>query len=259
MYTRDCFVSQSEGGKSYSGKGIFGWIDLGHGWQEYLTTTKDEINDDRLRAVLMQFIFEKLEHLLKQTEAVRLSIILNNIALDLQRGFDSLLENRTKVTVEPARIIRGNELGGAHEGNGSFPKLSRKKSPWPDDPPGATEIEPPAQTEIRLVEQSDAEMLGALVALNLTGNDLALSVFINIEHAAIIEALKAEPINRLALHAFVTNEIAAELIRHPRLIARIAPQMRETLDKLSDTGRERTRLLNRLLMDCVRNPIAANG
>ena len=117
MTTKECF---SLNDISYSGKGIRGWIDLEDGWQPYLTTTKRNIHDDILRAKLMEILFHRIRPLLELTERLQDQIQLDNIALQIEAGFNNLLAAEKRAATEIVRADRDHDPTPRQtRGNGS--------------------------------------------------------------------------------------------------------------------------------------------
>src|SRR5215472_11696501 len=84
--TRDCY--QGPDSKRYTAPGVLGYIDLGEGWQDFLTLTKDEINDDEVREVLMTVIFEQIKPLLEKIDEQEKTIHITDIAIQLERALN---------------------------------------------------------------------------------------------------------------------------------------------------------------------------
>lgn len=259
--TRECYASH-DGETSYSGSGVGGWLDLGDGWQDYLSTTKDAINDDVLRTALMHHVFTKIEPLLKQTEEDRLSIILDGMSLELtdmltgtqelalavgEDDSDEWVPASTKVTYPSLREPKLKPFE-------AFPFQVKVEVPKPEKFPGEGHRDKPV-TRIQLHPVSDADMIGALCRLEiLSDNETNLRVEINKELDVIQELLKARPINRMALHLLVTREIASALVEHPAMVKRsLAPKIIRVLDALPDNA-QKERKLARILMDSARRP-----
>lgn len=256
MRTKDCFVSQ-DSDEQFSGKGVAGWVDLGHGWQEYLTTTKDEIHDDLLRAKLMQVIYARIVSLLRKTEEDRLTIILQGIALDLQGALNSLSNDSFKVDVKPKekRIDRNPEPQPRPEHHEPGEIKPRPTPPSGEDEGEGAHAEAPSESRIALVQSTDEEIEGALCRLNVSSdNETNFEVEINKDHEVVKEMLRAQPVNRMGLNLMVTREIAAELIKFPKILQRALNQgLREQLAD-AESERQRERVLARILMDSASRP-----
>jgi hypothetical protein len=259
MTTRDCYQS-SDDEKRYSGVGVGGWLDLGQGWQNYLSTTKDEIHDESLRVALMDHVFKKIEPLLKQTEQEQLSIVLEGIALELAHALHGLQEHDldidAKTDVMPAIILHdvsiNPEIKPIIE-----PIITDAKIVEPADDPGDKESgkQPPAYT-ISLQPSDDAAMGGTLCRMQIASdNESNLRIEINQDHQVVDELLKARPLNRMGLNLMVTREIAAALIGRPAIMKRtLSSKMLRKLETMADDQPQQERLLARMLMDCARRP-----
>lgn len=257
MRTRDCFISL-DSNEHFSGKGVAGWVDLGHGWQEYLTTTKDEIHDELLRATLMRLIYKQIESLLRKTEEDQLSIILQGIALDLQGALNQLSERNFTVSVKPKEMRADANPDPTRRPD--KPEPSNEIKPKPTPPTGEDEGEgaqgqSPTESRINLVRSTDDEIGGVLCRLTVSSdNETNFDVEINKDHEVVKEMLRAKPINRMGLDLMVTREIAAALIKFPKIIQRaLNLTLRQRLDEADDMA-QRERLLARLLIDSARRP-----
>jgi hypothetical protein len=249
--TRACYES-ADGQRKYGGAGVAGWLDLGEGWQDFLTTTKEDIRDDVLRAALMHHVFEKIEPLLKETEEDRLSIVLEGISLDLTMAFNNLSDldiADTESEEEVPAVIRV-----------VYPSLSDNPKPFVaiEADPKVVEmktVKKPPQSRIKLEPVSDEAMDGALCRLQiLSEHETDLRVEINKDHEVVTELLKARPINKMGLNLMVTREIAASLCDHPQILKRaLAPKVLNKLEQFSDNG-DRERAFARLLMDSAVRP-----
>jgi hypothetical protein len=264
--TRACYQS-IDGQKKYSGAGIGGWLDLGHGWQEYLTTVKDEINDDHIRAALMNHVFNEIEPLLKQVEEDQLSMLLDGIAIDLCTAIGNLNQNTDNLVgyadmraLPPLRddsvnpIIPDPPVSGDNVISISPPKVV-EDDPNKDGPNNKKERPIPPVAQIRLDRQTDDFLDHALCRVPITSDrDNIVSILVNKEHPVVLELLQSKPLNRMALHLMLTRELAAALIDHPLLQTRIlSPKIRHLLEVFPDNG-SRERYLARILMDSARRP-----
>jgi|SRR6266446_5636107 hypothetical protein len=256
MTTRECYQS-ADGETRYSGAGVAGWLDLGDGWQDFLSTTKDDINDARVWAVLMHHVFEEIEPLLKQTEEDRLSVILDGIALDLSDALNGI--NDVDFNIEGHGAAGAGNFTDASLNTviepfkplGNFmPKVvdPSRKGPYPD---GKT---PPA-TRLLIHQCPDKDIDGALCRMGvISEHENNLRIEVNKDHEVVQELLKARPLNKMALHLMVTREIASALTDHDGLLRRVlSKKVQSKLNVLSDDG-ARERALARLLMDSARRP-----
>src|SRR6516162_1576650 len=86
--TTDCFQSR-DGEEKYAGIGVSGWLDLGEGWQPYLSTTKDAIDDAPLYGALMDRVFKNIKPLLQAAERKSFSVLFDDLAIGLDRAVNS--------------------------------------------------------------------------------------------------------------------------------------------------------------------------
>jgi hypothetical protein len=254
MTTRDCFGSPEE---KYSGRNIAGWLDLGDGWQQYLATTKDAIDDEPLYEKLMAAVFAQIRALLKQTEEDDMSLILDELAINLEQSInfnsDKHIEiMRNRVSDETAA---GHEFGGGDGGQG------RESEPGPepgnisgrDDESGKEHLtDISSVTRITIFQDTDAKMQGMLCTVMNSGNDVM--VVVNRDHVVVQTALHTRPVNRMALILLVTREIAMMLAEEHDLYKQVfAPKVTKLLDQLDEVTRQR--YMARLLLDRTHTPV----
>ena len=228
LRTRDCFKSDNE---AFAGIGVSGWLDLGDGWQPYLTTTKDAIHDTPLYETLMDHVFKEIRTLLVLAEQQTVDFELDNIAVGLEMALEKTLQMKVKVEREGGR-----------------------KNPDPDPPgPPGPKPEPPERNtggvaHIRLIKQADDNMMGALAR---SGDDmLGIYVDINTEHTFVREAIRQKPVNAAALNLMIVSEIAVLLTEKAELANKaLTRSMRDQLS--SCDGQERVRMLVRYMMDNI--------
>ena len=234
LKTRDCFKSEKTG-ESYAGIGVSGWLDLGDGWQEHFSTTKDAFNDQPLYEVLMEYVFEHIRELLKLAEDRTIDFELDNIALSLQMALNRTMQIKVKVKRGSAYVGNGTKKGGINEDG--EPKREKIE-----------EEENDASTHIRLIKQKDEQMLGVLAR---SGADpQGLYVDINKEHEFVREALRQKPINAAALNLMIVSEIAVLLSTDQKLAKdAFTSSFKEQLAERGE--QEKVRFLVRHLMDNV--------
>jgi hypothetical protein len=262
--TRDCY-SSADGSAKYTGTGVWGWLDLGEGWQDFLTTTKDGIKNDRVRAVLMNHVFKQIEPLLKQTEKDRLSLVLDGLRLELTDVLNGLNELDFVLEESQTETVLG------HDPAVHYPSLNDPKPFKPftanlkaDDKmpklgPGEEQKEK-AVVELKMIPQNDAAMKGALCRLQILSEaENNLKVEVNTDHQVMQELLYGtNPIQKLALILLVTREIAASLADNEAVLRRfVVPRLMRKLDHLGTDNGHKERLLARLLMDSARRPRVA--
>lgn len=233
--TRDCFTSP-DGAEKFLAAGVTGWIDLRDGWQPYLTVLKDDIADGPVRETLMAWLFERARPLLKKVEDSSLQLLLDGIALGL-------------------RLTMG-EPRDRHLGTG--------QGPTPGDGHSVVEIEPTtgetvpdkqtAKTRssgIEITKLDDAAMDGRLCYVERDRDGVV--AFVNEDHPIVKEALKAQPLNRMALELLVTREIADLLEKDEELRVRsFRLQEQELIEARGAAGAT----IHRLLIDRVRREAA---
>lgn len=250
--TKDCFVSPDREEK-FLGAGITGWLDLGEGWQPYLTTTKDGVDDARVWNTLMAYVFQEIRPLLEKVQSETFQVIFDDLALNLR---DALDEGRRRFT----RSIGGEEMAEGEEarrkstgGDSNAEPGSDKPSTVPPtplvSPSEGDDFRAPQSTEtpIEICTMGDAEMEGQLCSADFVAGSIA--VYVNKDHAAVQMALQAEPLNRHALHMLITHYIAEEIISKPDLAKRLFP----AIARMNEQDERKSRaIVHAVLMNQVR-------
>lgn len=245
--TKDCFVSP-DGTERFNGSSVIGWLDLGDGWQPYLSTTKDAVNDKPVWAALMGFVFEQIKPLLEESDDEKLSLELEDIALSLQNLFDGA----STVTVQ-RKPIEVPEIPPGPDG--VDPIKPPKTIDVPEDEAGSEEIDKPAKAEILIIQQSDEKLDGVLCQAEKDG--LGVLVYVNRDHAIIQTAILQKPTNRMLLNQIVVNEIANIMATDAGLCAlAFKPRVAAELTALEDAP-ERARKLIRIMADSIKSKPAA--
>lgn len=238
--TRDFFAASDET-RRYSGLGVTGWLDLGEGWQAYLSTTKDSISDRDVWAALSDRIFERIEPMLERMETRELRLELRDIQLQLEAALNAPSSATVEVpSSSPAVVEDGDEPGGGGGGDGGGGSRRRAPGDGPVGPVAAT-------THIKVGPISDSDIGGLLCKVEKQHS--TLTVFVNKDHPYMVEALKQRPANRKALTLTITREIGhtierggfASIMFDRRTCERILNQDEET----------RGALVQRLLIDRV--------
>ena len=242
--TKDCFVSEDRQ-ERFSGSGVTGWLDLGEGWQPYLTTTKDGLNDQPVWDRLMGFVFDKIRPLLEMVEMTRLELELDNIALNLERVLGGIA--RVEVAGHEKRQSGPRDPGGVSHGSTGNGQPRKPKAFEPIDEDG-TDTTEPGSTRILIIPQTDEQMRGQLVAAVEVGDGIEAAV--NIDHPVLKEALRQRPVNRMMLNYGVTREIAEVIDASQLLSDRVfTPAQQRILEEFE--GRK-PRLIHRWLMDAAK-------
>jgi len=235
MRTRDCFKSEKE---SFAGVGVSGWLDLGDGWQEYLTTTKDGFDNQPIYEALMTHVFEKIRELLLRADQRTVDFELDNIAVGLQVALQKTMQMKVTVTRDRGTGPSGDEE--VDERGDEYKKRVRNPSTEKHD----------ATAHIRLIPQLDGQMMGALAR---SGSDpQGIYVDINQDHTYVCEAMRQRPVNSAALNLMIITEIATLLTTDSSLLKMaFRKSLIEELDRRD--GAEKTRMLVRHLIDGVPN------
>jgi hypothetical protein len=112
--TTDCY---SHGDLSYSGQGVAVALTLTGSWQDVLTSTKNEIADDAVRAKLMSALFGELEATLVYAEAQSEHLMLADLGANLgaMLGGSAWVTGKRRGTTG---VIPGTGGGGGGGGTG---------------------------------------------------------------------------------------------------------------------------------------------
>lgn len=261
FHTRECYQSSLDpDAEKYSGNGVAGWLDLGNGWQNYFTTYKDGIHDDRVRIVLMHHVYESILPLLKRTEDERMSVVFDGIALELESALNNLGDIDFTVDNVGSRKREHRGGGGVQptpDPDNPIPEIETNEPDEETD--GEMENETPAQCKIALIKETNENLSGALCRVQRENQyDRNFKIEINNDHPIIKTLMTERPLNKVALHLMLCRELAAGLLEFgDNLINEVLPQsMKKQLAPLSDTQKQRT--LYRLLFDSAkRAPLTA--
>jgi Histidine kinase-, DNA gyrase B-, and HSP90-like ATPase len=203
----ECFQSR-DGKEKFAGIGVSGWLDLGDGWQPYLSTTKDGIDDAPLFDALMDHVFQRIKPLLEEAEKKSFSLHFDDLALGWERALNSQAGDfLVKVGVRTAPPPQSDDSGVAPETPLPHPRAEIQQ---PDGKAGDIEKKVAPSLEIAIFRQSDAVLEGALCRAVIRGTDIFVEV--NAEHPTVQEALKARPVNRMALNLMIVGELAQAIV-----------------------------------------------
>lgn len=245
MQTRDFFESV-DGGERFNVSGVTGWIDLGDGWQPYLSTTKDSINDTPLYEKLREKIFEKIKPILQKVKTEKLKILLKGLALELNGALDP--DQCTQIRVRPS----GEETPERPEPDPEREIKTRKKhrrfpKPLPEDSSGVLKKQP-VRTRLELSPLNDQEMEFRLCDAQRQGERVV--IFINEDHPDVKVSMEQKPINRVAL-AFLALRELARLLKQEKDLQEKVFNIRD-FHKIEHVSEEiREGLIFRMLIDKV--------
>jgi len=252
--TTDCF--QSRGGEEkYAGIGVSGWLDLGEGWQPYLSTTKDAIDDAPLYGALMDHVFKSIKPLLQQAERKSFSVQFDDLAIGLEQALNSRAGDI---------VIRvGTELRPpVHSYNPTDETPTDPPGPPLEIPqsnglPGDSERNVAPSLAITIYQDGDTALEGALCQAGVRGNDIFVAV--NRDHAFVQEALKVRPVNRMALNVMIVDELARAIVEIDDgiLIKKIFHRDVASAIYGIEHNHHRSRIVARRLIDRVRDPVMA--
>jgi len=245
--TKDCFASP-DGTETFAATTVTGWLDLGDGWQPYLSTTKNAINDRPLWDALMGYVFESIRDLLVEAADEKLTLELENIRLSLQTMFDGkaiVTVPREKVDLPDIDVGPSDEPGERDSGEPDTPET--------DD--SDVDHDKPAKAEIQIVTADDATLDGVLCQAERAGS--TITILVNRDHEVVQLAMQQRPINRALLTLLAVNEIANVMAPDVELIASAFKPKIATLLTTIDDPIHRERKLLRQLIDGVKAGNAA--
>jgi hypothetical protein len=253
--TTECFQSR-DGEEKYAGIGVSRWLDLGEGWQPYLSTTKDAIDDAPLYGALMDHVFKSIKPLLQQAERKSFSVQFDDLAIGLEQALNS----------RPGDVVVrvGTEMGPPPTSDNPTdePPTDHPPGPPPEIPqsnglPGDSERNVAPSLAITIYQEGDAALEGALCQAGVRGNDIFVAV--NRDHAFVQEALKARPVNRMALNVMIVDELARAIVEVDDgiLIKKIFHRDVASAIYGIEHNHHRSRIVARRLIDRVRDSAMA--
>lgn len=198
------------------------------------------MNDQPIWDKLMGYVFEKIRPLLVQVEQDTLYLELEEIALDLQAALNGKFQVSVSRTPKPSGP-RGDERDEEDESSASEEADSDAGDDDGDRPT-------PARSRIEIRPVSDEDVEGSLCRAELRGGG-SIIVRVNREHEVVQEALKAKPINRMALNMLTTREIADELAKDESVLERLFGK--RLLSEIKDREDSQVQFIARLLIDRV--------
>lgn len=246
LKTRDCY-SSPDSKLSFHGSGVSGWVDLGDGWKNYLSTTKDSFNHDGVRDALMAFIFERIRPLLEKTERSERQMILREIGISLTAALNSSASVKINFPDDPDT----NEEPDVPEGD-EVVDDNKSKTPDRDDRDDDEENEEPkpAVANVEIVEMTDNEMEGILCKIDIQ-RDSRVRALINGDHDFIKDSLLAKAHGRPALVSFIVHGISAAMVEDDNLLKQAFPRFRERQMIARFDGRSKEQFVTRCLIDRV--------
>lgn len=237
--TRDCFSSPDDE-ERFAGTGVCGFIDLGEGWQSYLSTTKNGVNDDNVWRALMDHIFGQIRPLLKSRDEARQILLL----ADLQISLQAMFSGRSDLEV----TIRKPAVPDIDSGTGSGEEHHKRKPSHPNED-AERDAKTPALTGIEIAQQTDAQMDRCLCRIER--RQTSLIAYVNMEHPDVAESMKSRPANTRALSFLITGQIAELMAKDDQLRREVFPKnVNEEIDNIRGDGA--SSYIMRLLIDRVR-------
>jgi hypothetical protein len=238
--TRDCYQNDDE---RYSGTGITGYIDLSDEWAELLTTTKNGVNDRPAWNALMQYIFSRIEWLLKESQEDKMDLFFDDLALSLATMLNGKSQIASWVEVEHREKPHKPSADST-----SGPDTSiASESPDDSELPKEKESQVTAGSKILIRRRNDFQMEQRLCFAAIGANN-SIEVFVNEDHTLVKSALAAQPPNRGLLIYMVCREISDLLQQHQELLKiAFSKNVLEIIGRYPDETQ--SQIIHRLLID----------
>jgi hypothetical protein len=202
----------------------------------------------------MDHIFKRIKPLLQEAQRKSFSVLFDDLAI----GLEPALNSRSGDVV----VKVGTQMGPPPTSD------NPKDEPPTDHPPGPPPEIPLSNGQlgdsernvapslaITIYQEGDAALEGALCRAEVRGNDIFVAV--NKDHAFVQEALKARPVNRMALNVMIVDELAREIVEVDDgiLIRKIFHRDVASVIYGIEHNHHRSRIVARRLIDRVRDPV----
>lgn len=248
--TKDCYTAPDES-HSYTGLHVAGYIDLGEGWQDYLTTAKTDFTDVELYRALMGALFERLKPLLQENEDEIEAIQLNGIAMKLSASLSGGFE--VDAEVSPGRRTKGGgHQGGPDTTGDGTPRIPRTNGE-------GREIKRAASAHVLLKWGTEKDLEGLLFRVEFRAND-EIWVWLDKGHEIVAEARRrSSPAQEMLLETLVLPQVSAALVGTPELLHKALerlPNLRSTIAAEKKVDRKQA-LLTTHLLNGARQTVAA--
>lgn len=199
----------------------------------------------------MDHVFQRIKSLLEEADKKSFSLHFDDLALGWERALNSQAGDLlVKVGVQAAPPPQSHDSGTAPENPSARPTPEILR---PDGKTGDSEKKVAPSLEITIYRQSDAVLEGTLCRALIRGTDIFVEV--NADHPIVQEALKAKPVNRMALNLMIVGELAQAIVdvNGGCLIKRIFH--RDVAAAICDIeyNHHRSRIVARRLIDRVRD------
>lgn len=238
--TRDCFSSPDDE-ERFAGTGVCGFIDLGEGWQPYLSTTKNGVNDENIWRALMGHVFGQIRALLKSRDEARQILLL----ADLQMSLQAMFSGRSDLEI----TIRKPSIPDLDSGDGDKEGGERKRRPSTPNEDAEREAKTSALSGIEIAPQTDIQMERCLCRIERRHSSLI--AYVNMEHPDVAEAMKSRPANTRALSFLITGQIAELMAKDDQMRREMFPK--QTIDEIDAfRGDGLSSYIMRILVDRVR-------
>jgi hypothetical protein len=212
METTDCFLPP-EGESEQGYCGVVGWVDLGEGWQDYLTSAKTSFCDDELRELLMRALYEELRPLLEQANEQAKRLQIAGLAVGLSEVLGDALEAELEGSAFPDTstwaAVRDHTPAQDPEPDRTSPVTGER--PQPTRPSIAIELVPGAKIGHCMCDPK----------ISIQGDRASILVFLNEDDEYVRDALPRK--RPLQIHMFaliVIPDTIRVILRQPEEVQR---------------------------------------
>jgi len=243
--TRDCYQSPDKS-ETYDGRTLRAWVDLGEGWQDFLTNTKTSLNDAEAEDTLYAALFGVLRPILQSIKEDSRMLAVANIEANLSKHLSGLLD--VDVPARPVKREPQYHWPMPAEPSGTeVPEIVPRREPDQGDELGAGNAtkKERAQANVR-VRFVPANKVPGLYAVSIIGD--LISVDLDESNYYVRQAQsKKSPETEEMLSLLVVPAIADELLANDGAAARLLRP--SVFRELQDVSRKRPWLLRLLLSD----------
>lgn len=188
----------------WDGGKVFGWVDLGPEWHDYLSNNKTCITDDVLWAELMDKVHIGIQPLLDLLDQEAEQEFAAKLSLEANLQFGALINKVYKRKPKPEPVDDEEEESIIDdEDEGPKPK----PEPKPKEPKGGIEI----------VVKSSRELEGRIMDVRIHVGDKVMVLF-DPDSDLMKEARQSRPLNRLLMRSLIADEFSSALIRQELVV-----------------------------------------
>ncbi len=255
--TDDCYNTADSA--RYSGRGVTGYLDLVGDWQEFLSTTKDTVNDRPVWDALMAEVFTQIEPVLELAKQESIQKVILNISIGLKLIMANMRHLIVASSPDGTAGGPGDASGGARGSDGTAtrtPGGGRKPGTRGGDGGGDnTEADAPGAAEIEVQQLADG-VDGLMATTKLNPNGILVTV--NSDSPYVQTMIHGDTVFTREFNAFVLRDIAQAFVDEPEYVAMAFPsgvvhKFNNDYDDPDDSA-NRGRFLHQVLMTCLQQP-----